>query len=284
MFASFSNSWRLIKASANILNTNKSLLIYPFVSAIASIIVIISFFVPLAVSGLIEKMDKSSGATVVAIAVSFIFYVVLYTVIFFCNTALVGSALMMLRGGNPTVSDGFGIARERLGAIVGYAMIAATVGMVLRTISERSGIIGKIVSGILGFAWTVATFLVVPILAIEKVDPLEAIKRSTALLRQTWGEQLVGSFSMGSIFGLLIVAVILIGGFVVAGLASALNSTAVGITGILLLVLAVVLIGLYSSALQGIYTAALYEYAANGKTSDTFDADLITNAFKRKNS
>ncbi|MBX3079980.1 MAG: hypothetical protein KF716_00005 [Anaerolineae bacterium] len=283
MFGSFSNSWRLIKASANILNTNKSLLIYPFVSAIASIIVIISFFVPLAVSGLIEKLDKSSGAPVIAIGVSFLFYVVLYTVIFFCNTALVGSALMMLRGGNPTVSDGFSIARERLSSIVGYAMIAATVGMVLRAISERSGIVGRIISGILGFAWTVATFLVVPILVIEKADPLEAIKRSAALLRQTWGEQLVGSFSMGSIFGLLMVGIIILGGMLVGGLATALNSVAVGVLGVLAIVLAIVLIGLYSSALQGIYTAALYEYAAQGKVSDTFDADLITNAFKRKN-
>ena len=133
---------------------------------------------------------------------AFLFYVVSYTVIFFCNTALVGAAMIRLEGGDPTLRDGFRIAFDRLPQIIGYALIAATVGMILRWISERAGIVGQIIIGIIGFAWNIATFLVVPVLAVEKVGPIEAIKRSAGLLRRTWGEQLVGNAGIGIVFGL----------------------------------------------------------------------------------
>ena len=102
--------------------------------------------------------------------------------IFFCNTALVGAALIRLRGGDPTVADGFRIAASRVGPILGYALIAATVGMVLRAISERSGFLGRLVVSLVGFAWNLATFLVVPVLVVEDVGPIEAVQRSASYL------------------------------------------------------------------------------------------------------
>ncbi len=102
------------------------------------------------------------------------------TVIFFCNTALVGAALIRLRGGDPTVADGFRIAASRVGPILGYAFIAATVGMVLRAISERSGFLGRLVVSLVGFAWNLATFLAVPVLVVEDVGPIEAVQRSAS--------------------------------------------------------------------------------------------------------
>jgi Family of unknown function (DUF6159) len=284
MFAKFSNSWRLIKASAAALNNNKSLLIYPIVAGIASVIVMITFLIPVVATDMVRQLDESSGSTILAVSVSLLFYVVLYSVTFFCNTALVGSAMIMLRGGQPTVMDGFKIAQERLGSIIGYALIAATVGMILRSISERGGIIGRFISGLLGFGWTVATFLVVPILVVEKVEPITAVKRSVELLKRTWGEQLAGSFSMSTVFGLLMVAVIVVGMGIMSVLAGLTNSAALLVIGVVAIFLIIMAIVVYSSALQGIYTAALYEYAADGKTSNYFDDDLIANAFKRKNS
>ena len=83
--------------------------------------------------------------------------------------------------------------------------------MVLRAISERAGFVGKIVVGLLGFAWNVATYLVVPVLAVENVGPIEAVKRSASYLRKTWGEQIVGNLGMGSVFGLMTFATIAVG-------------------------------------------------------------------------
>src|SRR5207344_793143 len=146
-----------------------------------------------------------------AMLIAFLCYLVQYTVISFANTALVGAALIRLRGGDPTVADGFRIASQRLVPILGYALIAATVGTALRVITERVGIIGRIVISLIGFAWTIATYLVVPVLAAEDIGPVDAVKRSTQLLKSTWGEQLVGNAGVNAVFGLMMFGVFLVG-------------------------------------------------------------------------
>jgi hypothetical protein len=128
----------------------------------------------------------------------------------------------------------------------------------------------------------VVTFLVVPVLVVENVGPVEAVKRSGSLLKKTWGEQLVGNFSIGSIFGLLIFAAILIGGFLTFALAAALNSPALVVLMIVVTILVVMGLSLLSSTLSGIFQAALYRYATEGDTGGYFSEDLIQGAFKPK--
>ncbi|MEP7190868.1 MAG: DUF6159 family protein, partial [Roseiflexaceae bacterium] len=212
MFQKLSNSWELVKASAQVLRSDKELIVFPIVSAVGSLIVLATFAIPMFLAGVFDSMYvDGKGFQPLGMLVAFLFYLVQYTVIFFANTALVGAALIRLRGGDPTVADGFRIAAQRLGPILGYALISATVGMVLRAIAERAGIIGRIVISLVGFAWTVATYLVVPVLAAEDIGPIDAVKRSTQLLKRTWGEQLVGNAGVGAVFGLMMFGVFLIG-------------------------------------------------------------------------
>jgi hypothetical protein len=283
MFSSFSRSWELVKASWAVLRADKELIVFPIVSMIGMIIVSIAFVVPSIAAGIFDSATRGGrgGGGVLSLIVAFLFYVVLYSVIFFANTALVGAALMRLRGENPTLGDGFRIASEHAGAILGYAVISATVGVVLRSIAQRSGIIGQIVIGIIGFAWNVATYLVVPVLVVEKLGPIDAIKRSAALLKATWGEQLTGNFSMGGIFFLIG----LVGTFILALPICALsgtNSASVILLPIVLMVIFWVAIGVISSTLQGIFTAALYRYATEGSVGDFFSDDIVRNAFRSK--
>src|SRR6476659_201624 len=204
MFERISNSWELVKASAAVLRSDKELVVFPIVSAIGSMIVLATFAIPMFLAGVFDSMYvDGKGFQPLGMLVAFLFYLVQYTVIFFANTALVGAALIRLRGGDPTVADGFRIASQRLGPILGYALIAATVGTVLRVITERVGIIGRIVISLIGFAWAIATYLVVPVLAAEDIGPVDAVKRSAELLKRTWGEQLVGNAGMGAVFGLI---------------------------------------------------------------------------------
>ena len=154
---------------------------------------------------------ETGQPSILSYVVLFIFYLVTYTVTFYFQTALVGAAMIRLDGGDPTLRDGLRMATSRLPSIIGYALIAATVGMILRWISERAGIVGVIIIGIIGFAWNIATFLVVPVLVTENVGPIEAIKRSGGLLRRTWGEQLIGVGGIGIVFGLLFFVVVLVG-------------------------------------------------------------------------
>jgi len=280
MFQRIAKSWELVKASWNVLLADKELLIFPVISAVASIIVMVTFAIPTFLAGMFDTaVAGQTGA--VSFLVGLLFYIVLYFVTFYFNSALVGAAMIRLEGGDPTVSDGLRIANKHLGSILGYAAISATVGMILRAISERSGLLGRIVVSIIGFAWNVATFLTVPVLVIEGVGPIDAVKRSANLLKRTWGEQLVGNFSIGTIFGLISFLVI-IGG--VAGIiaAAALQSTPLIIAMVAFMVLALVAVGLVSSALTGIYTAAVYRYATAGEISSYFDPDVIKNTFKQK--
>ena len=189
--------------------------------------------------------------------------------------------MIRLNGGDPTVSDGFRIALKHAPSILGYALIAATVGSILRWLSERGGLIGRIVVSLIGFAWNIATYLVVPVLVAEEVGPVEAIKRSASLLRKTWGEQLVGNFGIGTVFGLITVLLVVL--MIPMIIIAAATQSLIFIAGVILLfVLAFITVGLVSSALSGIYAAAVYNYAAMGKTGEFFDPNIIKNTFRTK--
>ena len=279
MFDTIRRSIELTKASLAVLRADKELLLFPFISFIGLVIVTISFAVPwVLVGGLREVEDGSPG--VLSAVVGFLFYLVTYTVIFFFNTALVGAAMIRLDGGDPTVRDGFRIAFSRLPQIIVYALIAATVGMILRWISERAGIVGQIVAGIIGFAWSVATFLVVPVLVAEKVGPIEAIKRSGSLLRKTWGEQLVGNFGIGLVFGLLALLFLIMGVALTVVLAP--TSMVLAVVVVVLTILIVGTIALIGSAASGIFTASLYRFATQGDPGPTFRAETMSAAFRSK--
>jgi len=278
MAGSFSNSWTLVKASANVLKLDKELLVFPLMSGIATILVTASFVAPLVISGG-WRLFEDGNATYLGYVGAFLFYLVQYAVIFFFNSALVGAALIRLAGGDPTVGDGLAIASKRLGTILGYAAIAATVGMVLRMISERSGFLGQLAAGLVGMAWSLASYLVVPVLVTEDIGPIDAVKKSGALLRRTWGEQVVGNFGLGWAMMLMGVSWTLASVLLIAGAASL--APAAALPALLIAVLGYILLALFSSALKGVYTAALYSYATTGE-SRFFDPAIMGGAFRAK--
>jgi hypothetical protein len=281
MFQRLSNSWELVKASWRVLLADKELMVFPLVAFLASSVVLITFAVPTVLAGVLDSAVASGELSIFSYIVAFLFYAVMYFVTIFFNTALVGAAMIRLEGGDPTVRDGFRIAFSKIGTIFGYAVIAATVGTILRAISERSGAIGRIVVSLIGFVWNIATFLVVPVLVVENVGPLDAVKRSGRLLKETWGEQIAGNLSVGFIFGLITFLVIL-AGIPVVILAVMSGSVGLIVTAVAVVILLVMLISLVSSTLSGIYTAAVYRYATTGDTGGYFDADMVKGAFKLK--
>jgi hypothetical protein len=281
MAGRFARSWDLVKASAQVLRSDKELLVFPFVSAIAVVLVAATFMAPIFATGMYKHIGHGQPVDPALYIWSFLFYFVQYIVIFFFNTALVGAAMIRLDGGDPTVSDGLRIARSKLMPIVGYAAIAATVGMILRALEERAGFLGRIVIGLIGAAWAVATAMVVPILVTKDVSPVEAIKESADLLRRTWGENLIGNGGIGLVFGLITFAVVAVG--MILAMASGTNglpSLAI-VFGCATLV-AVLGLALVQSALTGIYSAALYRYASTGQAPSGFEGGALQQAFRIK--
>lgn len=277
----FARSWALAKASMSVLRSDKELLVFPLLSVLGVMLVAATFLLPLFGFGMLDGLDRSEGVPLGFYALAFSFYLVQYFVVFFFTTALVGAAMVRLDGGDPTVGTGLRIAAGKWVSILGYAAIAATVGMILRGIEERAGIVGKIVAGFVGVAWTLATFLTVPVLVAQDVGPVEAVKESATLLKRTWGEGLIGNGGIGLIGGLAMVAVMLVGVVLVMFLVQAgLGGLAIAV-GVLAL-LAFVGIALVQSALGGIYSAALYRYAVAGDAPAGFDGVLLRDAFQRK--
>lgn len=279
MFVRFARSWSLLKASASVLRQDKELMVFPLVSTIAALIVVGSFIAPIFAFGWIDQVDEGTPP-VLLYAWLFLFYLVLYFVIFFFNTALVGAAMIRLCGGDPTVADGFRIAFGRIVPILGYAAIAATVGLLLRMIEERLGFIGRWIAGLLGAAWTVASFLVVPVLVVENVGPVDAVKKSVELLRKTWGENLIGNVGVGLAFFLV---------YLVLGLATAAAvAFAAGVDATLLMIVvgfavaSFVVLALVQASLSGIYSAALYRYASEGDAGAAFAPNALEQAFRAK--
>jgi len=284
MFERISNSWELVKASLSVLRADKELLIFPILSSIGVLVVTATFLVPTIFAGFFDSLFSAAvfNINIIGFIVAFLFYFAQYFVITFCNSALVGAALIRLRGGDPTVGDGFRIAFDRIGIILGYTAIAATVGMILRAISERSNTLGRIAISLVGMAWNMATFLAVPVLVVENVGPLEAVKRSAVLLKKTWGEQIAGNLSIGLISGLTslgLFLVILVPGIMLSVL---LENALLMIPVALVFILGIMLLSLLSTTLTGIYAAAVYRYAAEGKTGGYFAPDVVKNAFRLK--
>ena len=280
MFTRFSRSWALIKASGAVLRQDKELLLFPFFSAIATLLVFASFIVPLVVTGAFEQMnlDESQAPFMVF---AFIFYLIQYFIIFFFNSALVGAAMIRLDGGDPTVRDGLRIASSRSVQIIGYAAIAATVGLILRLIEERLGIIGRWITGLLGIAFTIATFLTVPILVSRDIGPVEAVKESAVLLKKTWGENIIGNAGMGVVFFLFYLGAIGIGMLFIFTVVQTGNAPLIILVSAIV-ALAVIALALVQAALQGVYSAALYRYATDGNVGESFSSALLGEAFRRK--
>jgi len=276
MFERFSRSWALTKASATVLRSDKELLLFPVISSIAALLVAATFLIP--IIGL--RLFEGGHMGPLGFVVGFLFYVCQYFVIFYFNVALVGAAMIRLEGGDPTVADGLRIAKGKIGVILGYAAIAATVGIILKAIQERAGFVGKIVVGLLGAAWTVATFLVVPVLVAQDVGPVDALKESVSLLKKTWGENLIGTGGIGLAFGLIVFAVMLVG--VILAVASSAISPYLAITFGVITVLAVLMLSVIQAALSGIYSAALYRYAVDGQAPAGFESGALQIAFKAK--
>ena len=273
MFDRFSRSWELAKASASVIQADKELLLFPVMSGFVTMVLMATFVLPIYMLGMF-----ANGNEIVGGILAFTFYFCSYAVTFFFNSALVAAALIRLEGGDPTVADGLNAAKARIVPILGYAAIAATVGMILNGLRNKdNNLLVRMIGAGLGVAWTLSTFLVVPVLVNENVGPIDAIKESVALLKRTWGENAIGNVGIGMVFGVIFLCAILVGIVLVLGAAS-ISPTLAFVVGALV-VLALAFLGIVQTALSSVYSAALYRFATVGEAPVGFENTAIATAF-----
>jgi hypothetical protein len=290
---SIGRSWALVTQSWGVLRGEGALVLFPILSGLVVIIAVLLLSgVVATLYALAPPVRQAADAAVqgqptmlsyaLGIAGLFLFYLVISVVVTFFTAALVGAALQKLRGEATSVGAGLRIAGGHAGAILGYAAIAATVGVVLSFLRGRGGERrpGRaVVAGLGRDAWDLATFLVVPVLVGEGLGPVPALKRSVDLLRRTWGEQIVGVVGIGAAFGLLTLGVVAVGVVLTIGLATAgLGTAAPAVIAVTLL--AVIVLAIVQSALGALYKAAVYLYAIEGRAPAAYSADLVQAAFK----
>ncbi len=268
--------WLLSKQSWAVVKADRSLLAFPIISSVAAVITMAFFFG--GGVGMAVAVDSPWAALPLIIIGAY-----LLTVIgVFSSVALACCATEALEGRQTTVGQGFGAARGRLKLIFAWAAVALFVGLLISALqsllNEVAGSIASaIVGGLASFAWAVATFFVIPIIALDGLGPKESVKTSVHVIKQRWGEGVVGSAAIGVITFLvailpaiivIVLGVLLLGSSVVGGGALIAIGTIVFVIGMLLQV-----------TITSVFRVALYRYATEDKVLGGFDSEQLAAAF-----
>ena len=270
----FKRSWSMFTASWRVLRSRKELAVFPVLSGAAGLVVAIIFLTPAVFT--VDTGREGGGATPGTYALLAGFYIVSAYVAIFFNVALISQANIALKGGDPAVANGLRVAGSMAGRILPWALLSATVSMVLRLVEERLGFLGRIIGGLAGMAWNLVTYLVLPVMVLERATTKPAVKRSAELFRGTWGENVLGNVGIGAVGFLLFLPCVLL--VVLGGAAGGAVAWVLFGLAVLWFLASIVVTG----ALSGIYQTALYHYAADREVPQEFAGADLAGAFPPK--
>jgi Family of unknown function (DUF6159) len=265
--------WGLTKKSWGLLNEHRELLRFPLYGAVATIPLALIFVGP----GLYFWSEDLFPAAVPLLVIGFFVLAIVGT---FFGVGLAATADRLFRGEQASVGDGFAVARSRFSQICGWAALSTAISVLMGALEDKGGIAGWIAARVVGMAWSLITFLAVPVIAIEGTGPLETLKRSASLFRDRWGQQITGNLAIGGavlLLGMLPSMVLVAAGVIVWA-----SSGFLGALLVILGVLGAAISLLISQALGGIFGVALYRYALDGEPVGGFTAEELESAVKRK--
>jgi Family of unknown function (DUF6159) len=276
-------SWAITRTSFGLIGKDKEMIWFPVLSGIFSLL----FSAALLFPTFVLQLAQHTGAGRVAVGplqwvALFVTYFGLSFIATFFNVCVVNTTRVRLEGGDATFLDSIKFAFSRVHLILGWSLVSASVGLLLRvldSIAERSGVVGKILLSILravlASAWSIMTIFVVPVMVYKAVGPFDAIRESIATLKQTWGESLVRHYGLGlAAFVCALPCMLLIA----VGMA-ALSVPAAGLTLIGLGVLALFGVILLFSVANTVFNTVLYHWATNNAVNGGVDPDILSAAF-----
>lgn len=284
----FSRSWMITKLTFSVINKDRELLWFALLSFIFSTIYAVAMIFPSVIASVMENGYSEESLQLFEYAMIFLTYFGLAFIATFFNTCVVYTAKVRFEGGNATFDESLKFAFSRIGVIAQWSLVSASVGLLLRILQNLASNLGKvgelvanILISLLGMAWSIMTIFVVPVLVYENVGPIDAIKKSAAVIKQTWGESLIRSIGLGLVQFLVFVIIIIatFGLTYVLGSAFDFIGILIGIgTGLLLLLLT----GLVFTVANTIFNTALYVYANNKIIASGFSEEVVRGAFKPK--
>jgi Family of unknown function (DUF6159) len=275
----FSRGWALTRQSWDVLKGDASLALFPILSTIFASLAMVSIWAPTLITrGVFDHQTVERNDPVIYAAGVASAYVSTFVALFF-NVALAACAARSMRGEDTNVRDGLAAAASRIGPILGWTVVSTTFGLLLRAFENRVPLLGKIVAGIAGAAWGIATFFVVPVIALEGAGPLKSLQHSAAIIKARWGEGATGAATIGLVtvgFSFAIGTVAVFAVMVLLSGGQALLGYAVLAVAVLLMFAAAVV----SATLSQIFRVAVYEYALSGQTPGAFDGPQLQRAFQ----
>jgi len=265
--------WALSKKSWGLLNKHRELIRFPLYGAVATIPLAFVFLGP----GLYLFDEGTLGGAIPLLVIGFYVLSVVGT---FFGVGLAATADMIFRGEPATVSDGMAVARSRFSQISSWAALSTAIGVFMGVLENQGGIAGTIAARFVGMAWSLVTFIAVPVIAIEGTGAFATLKRSGGLFRDRWGQQITGNLAIGGavfLLGMLPSAIL-----VAIGVAIWVSAGFVGALLVVLGVIGFLVSMLISNALSGIFGVALYRYAIDGQALGGFSAEELESAVKAK--
>jgi hypothetical protein len=283
-----SRSWQITKLTFGVINKDKELLWFALLAFIFSTIYSVVMIVPSILPMFTSAEAGTEGMEIYQYVIIFFTYLGLAFIATFFNTCVVYTAKVRFEGGDATFSESLKFALSRLGLIFQWSLISATIGLILKILdnmAERFGQVGQIIAsiliGIFGMAWSVITIFVVPVMVYEGVGPIDAIKKSTSVIKKTWGESLIKTIGLGIIQFFTTMLVVILSGVLLYY--SSLHFGGLGffvslMVGLLLILLVFLVFGVAST----IFNTVLYLYANTGKAASGFDNNVIRDSFQTK--
>lgn len=274
--------WYLTKASWTLLRRHKSLIAFPILGTVFAVIAALLLFAP---GFAIYAVDQKASWAMIPFGL-LAAYAATFFAIFF-SVALASCTAKAIDGQPVTVSSGITDARARVGVIAVWALVQLTVGLLLNAIqsflNDKGGgaLVAGLVRGLAGFAWALATFFVIPVIALEGLTPKAAVKKSIGVIKERWGESVVGNAAVG-IIGLpfILLSLLSFAGMIGAQKTSVAAAIAFAVIGAVLFFIGMLL----TSSLQAVFRVVLFRYAQDGSVPAGWDESALAAAFRPKRS
>ncbi len=264
----FRTGLELAKISWRTLRDHKALMAFPAMGVVLALIIGLLFTLP---GILLLTLTNVLWAAIILFAVSG--YLIAFTGVF-VGVGLCATVDKVLRGEDAHFADGIHVARERIPEIAKWALMVATVALIIRVIQSKFDGIGGVVGALSGLAWSLVSFLAIPVITFEGLGPIKALKRSSSLFKQRWGQQMVGQAITGGVVGVLIVlpglALAIIGAIMIGG-----GTVAAGVAVLVIGAVIMIIGSVVGGTLSQILSVALYHYAADGQAVGPFSSDTL---------
>lgn len=303
LLSKLARSWQLLTRSLAVIVQHKKLLLFPLISTGCAIVMTLFFLAPaffyptgfpmmtgehwqemMRVVGIAPQPDGGPAidpTTVFYVYGSVIYLASMFIATFF-NVAYYSEIMKALSGEPVSVRAGLRVAWSRLPAIAMWSLFAGVVGLVIKSLEERFGFVGRWVMRFIGVVWSVASIFAIPVIIRDgNPNPLVLLRNSAGTLRKTWGESLIGyvGLTLGSWVVLLGALVLFLGSL---ALAIGLGQPLIPVVTMAFIILTLIVLSIAANMAGNVYRCALYIYASEGVVPAPYDADQMDAAWKVK--